>query len=962
MAGDILIRVVSRLHEISSADEFVELIASEPWLTSRETLAELELFSQAPEFAAFVARYRDLLRDAGSDPAAAWERFAELVEASQEAGARLEQTTRDLEDLTAREEWDEVIALSSAALPDAEANGLGGVVGFLRLQLGTALLRTRSGNRSENVERAGWLLDSAAALAPDAVGRGRSLMHLAFAHSTRVQGDPRENKERAYQSLKRVLEQVDLSQDPELVTTTHTNLGQLLQEREEGDRIANLKEAEAHCLEALKWRSPERDLGDWAFTTLNLAATRENLAGLGVSDFSAAQHGYEQVIAYADRVRPRLLAAHAHAGIARILAHQAEPTFDPAIPPHKLKLEPDFDLLAAALGHLESALTYIDEGDDRVLCGRVLNRYAQVLKTLERCEEALTVAQRAMAALPPTLSPPDSQTAAGLVAELLADAGEWEKASDAFRVALVAAELRFRRRIAVEDRRKELEQAGNLARWAAYAIARSGHPSEAVRVLEGGRARELRERGRTALVRQSQITVPTAIDGVDVAAAPSFTELDARADQSAAVEATMEEIRALDGLRDFDIAADPSDLAAAVEPGWPLMYINPAPAGLSLFVVTADEVSGFKVDTVLLEEPTSRDVILRVLFGYPAGSAPPVSYIGTAAGITAGRTLDQALDYVLPWIGEQLAAPIHQILVDVGARGATLIPSGPLGLAPLHAAPWSAGDGRVCLLDEFPIRYAPSAALHEISRQRAAAASDRPSRLLALGNPEGADLPASEAEVLEIAALFDPQAASTAVGARATSAFLRDHLADATHLHFACHGRGSPLGFGESAITLSDAELAAESVGELGHLATRLTVVSACQTAISDIELVSEVFSISTVLLAAGSACVIASLWPVDDFATALLMTRTYEELLSGDASRSPSEALREAQLWLRDLSEKDEQQYLSRHPELEHAFREREAAGRVPGRRRAAARGGDLERGPYSHPEYWAAFIAVGA
>ena len=58
-------------------------------------------------------------------------------------------------------------------------------------------------------------------------------------------------------------------------------------------------------------------------------------------------------------------------------------------------------------------------------------------------------------------------------------------------------------------------------------------------------------------------------------------------------------------------------------------------------------------------------------------------------------------------------------------------------------------------------------------------------------------------------------------------------------------------------------------------------------------------------MLAAGSACVIASLWPVDDAATALLMSKLYDEL-SEDDLRAP-EALRRAQLWLRSLTADEE-------------------------------------------------------
>jgi CHAT domain-containing protein len=55
----------------------------------------------------------------------------------------------------------------------------------------------------------------------------------------------------------------------------------------------------------------------------------------------------------------------------------------------------------------------------------------------------------------------------------------------------------------------------------------------------------------------------------------------------------------------------------------------------------------------------------------------------------------------------------------------------------------------------------------------------------------------------------------------------------------------------------------------------------------------------STALLVAGSTAVIATQWPVQDRAAALLMSRFYEELI--DNGVEIGEALRRAQLWLRD-------------------------------------------------------------
>jgi CHAT domain-containing protein len=66
-------------------------------------------------------------------------------------------------------------------------------------------------------------------------------------------------------------------------------------------------------------------------------------------------------------------------------------------------------------------------------------------------------------------------------------------------------------------------------------------------------------------------------------------------------------------------------------------------------------------------------------------------------------------------------------------------------------------------------------------------------------------------------------------------------------------------------------------------------------------EIADEVLSLATILIGAGAAGVVASLWAVNDYATAVLMSRFYEFLANGEPA---PRALRNAQLWLRDLSD----------------------------------------------------------
>lgn len=84
----------------------------------------------------------------------------------------------------------------------------------------------------------------------------------------------------------------------------------------------------------------------------------------------------------------------------------------------------------------------------------------------------------------------------------------------------------------------------------------------------------------------------------------------------------------------------------------------------------------------------------------------------------------------------------------------------------------------------------------------------------------------------------------------------------------------------------------------------------------------------------------------ISDEATDLLMTRFYETLAGGT---NPSAALRDAQLWLRDLRRDDVVAFLRERQRL------RSAEAIDPDR------GSDAER-PYAAPSFWAAFTFTGA
>lgn len=158
----------------------------------------------------------------------------------------------------------------------------------------------------------------------------------------------------------------------------------------------------------------------------------------------------------------------------------------------------------------------------------------------------------------------------------------------------------------------------------------------------------------------------------------------------------------------------------------------------------------------------------------------------------------------------------------------------------------------------------------------------------------------------------------------------------------------------------NDEVLTGRDIIALCDFEPRLVVASACDTAvIPGYETADEALSLATILLGAGAAGVVATLWAIDDYATALLMSRFYEVFLAGKGSGEwtpdPASALRQAQLWLRDLTDTEEQAYLATRPAL-RAHRE--------SRRARSDDDADVDSGalPYHDITVWSAFVFHGA
>jgi CHAT domain-containing protein len=95
-----------------------------------------------------------------------------------------------------------------------------------------------------------------------------------------------------------------------------------------------------------------------------------------------------------------------------------------------------------------------------------------------------------------------------------------------------------------------------------------------------------------------------------------------------------------------------------------------------------------------------------------------------------------------------------------------------------------------------------------------------------------------------------------------------------------------------------DGILTAEDVSVMDLSDTELVVLSACDTALGDVQTGEGVFGLRRAFVLAGAQTLVMSLWKVLDEQTKELMVDFYKRLLSG---KGRAEALREAQLSMKE-------------------------------------------------------------
>jgi CHAT domain-containing protein len=495
------------------------------------------------------------------------------------------------------------------------------------------------------------------------------------------------------------------------------------------------------------------------------------------------------------------------------------------------------------------------------------------------------------------------------LAEALRIGGSLSGAAAEFRIAIASTEK------TAATLRPDERRSGFLAdKWQAYASLAlveqaRGRPAEAFAVSERMRARQMLD--LLALGRVSRATTESKEEqdlrrkialltqrletGVRHRSAvrepPLGDERAANATREQLDAAQKAYTRLIARLRDSDPAyaafASAStrtwkDVASRLKSDQILLEYLVTDSASTVFVVTADTVAAVDLQ---MKGQTLSDLVefSRKAIEKPADSGP--------------RELWRA---PLRRLYLALIQPVAKKGYLRGKRTLLIAPHGELNFLSF-ASLIAPGQPDHFLIEGFQIAYTPSATVWvELGQRRL-----RPPHVGVLAMaPHVNRLPASRNEAIAIGRIYGRQAV-VKIGSAATAEALSRALSNVGTVHFATFGvlnKHNPLfSFIELAANgQDDGRLEVNEVFGL-RLSGHLVVLSACQTALAsgalaDVPPGDDWVGLVQAFLQAGARAVVASLWPVEDRATADLMVRFHKRLAAGAA---PATALAEAQRYL---------------------------------------------------------------
>lgn len=259
---------------------------------------------------------------------------------------------------------------------------------------------------------------------------------------------------------------------------------------------------------------------------------------------------------------------------------------------------------------------------------------------------------------------------------------------------------------------------------------------------------------------------------------------------------------------------------------------------------------------------------------------------GDLSGTMQAYLRNLSIDQAQPAERELYSLLIEPVLQDMPDQRLYLVPNGWLWQVPFGAL--RDAEGRTCASKAELVLLSSGDLLRMADR------SWRPYELsqpLAIGAPEGSDLPGAFEELAEVARSL-PEC-ELRRGTQATSSLLYRPDRRWGLLHFASHARYRVDRPTESEIDLQDGPLRLNQLSQLSLAEHSLVALSCCQGGAATGQDLDEPVTLATGFSAAGAETVVAHLWRVDDQVARTFFSEFYRNIAAG---AGPGQSFRRAQ------------------------------------------------------------------
>lgn len=466
--------------------------------------------------------------------------------------------------------------------------------------------------------------------------------------------------------------------------------------------------------------------------------------------------------------------------------------------------------------------------------------------------------------------------------------GQWSTALAAFAGGVDLVAQVAPRHVRRADREFRLADLRGVHTDAAAAALATGDPVRAVELLEQARGvllvDELDARAGSLALRERAPHLAAEWDAVLEELADESQSTDEREALSRRWRDVLDRIRAVPGLEAF--LRPPSALDLRVADGT-VVLVNISQWRCDALLITPRGVRSKRLRRVTLEEVERRaGAYLAALDALDGGD------------LVARFDAQAVVRETLAWLWDAIARPVLKALGHTRAPRAAWprvwwCPTGALTHLPLHAAGRHDVPGE-SVLDRVVSSYTPTARTLGHTRSRPPAARRDLLAVAMPTTPGHADLPATDAEATDLAALL--AAAEPLRGPAATRTAVLAALPHATWAHFACHAHSDPLVPSAGHLLLADGPLTVADIGALRLEHAELAYLSACSTARTGRSAPDEVITLASAFQLAGFRHVVGALWPVQDAVAARAAAAFHRRAHAG---AHPAEALHEV---LRDL------------------------------------------------------------